>query len=318
MSSSALANGELLGVDVGGTNVRAAVVRSGGEVVQAARRKLQGRSPQEVAEQIRELITVELGLKLTGKGRLGVGLAAQLNPRNGVVSVSPNLGWRDVPFGELLSKELGWEVRLVNDLNAIAAGETLAGGARGVSEVLCVFVGTGLGAGVISEGRLLEGAHGLATELGHVKVASVVDGPVCGCGQRGCLETFVGGAHLPDRWRDKVTAGLATKLDPTTALTAPVLDEAAATGDAAAMAVWEEGSHKLAQGLAAAVTLFDPSRLVLGGGVWQRAPGLAQLTRERLPQYLGAAYVPGLQIVNSTLGDDAGVVGAAWVAGGGS
>ena len=309
-----------LGVDVGGTNVRVAVVEAPGAIRAAARRRLTDKSPAAVVETVAELVAeAKQQAGVSNELPIGVGLAAQVHHVTGVVAVSPNHGWRDVPFGALLRERLGRPVRLVNDLNAIAAGEARAGAGRGADDVLCVFVGTGVGMGAIAGGRLLEGCDGLAAELGHIKVASPVDGRPCGCGMRGCLEAYTGGAQLGDLVAAEIAGGTPSRLldelgGDLGRVDAAVVDAAAADGDPAATRVWEVAAAALCQGIGAAITLFNPRVLVLGGGVLRMAPGLVRRVRECLGRYVGEPYLRDLRIVESALGDDAGVIGAALTA----
>ncbi|MFL5321536.1 MAG: ROK family protein, partial [Myxococcaceae bacterium] len=180
-----------LGIDLGGTFARAAVVEASGRLVSAAKTALQNRSPEGVVATI-HAAAVE-AMKAAGNPAVsacGVGVAGQLEGDHGVIAVAPNLGWRNVPFGKLLSDSLGRPVRLINDLRAAAWGEFVAGAGQGCSDMLVVFVGSGVGSAIISGGRLVVGASNVAGEFGHVKV--VTRGRSCGCGEQGCLEAYAG------------------------------------------------------------------------------------------------------------------------------
>jgi glucokinase len=284
-------------------------VSAAGEVQRSQRAPLGDRSPAGVAAQIAAAVRALGDASLP----VGVGLAGQLDAPSGVIAVSPNLGWRDVRFGELLAQTLGRPVRLVNDLNAIAVGEARAGAGRGEADVLCIFVGTGVGMGIVCGGTLWEGADGLAGELGHIKIASPQSGRLCGCGERGCLEAYAGGAHLRDLWQQKREAGSSSALT-AEAVNAASLDAAAADEDAAAVALWYDVADVIARGVGIAVTLFNPRVVVLGGGVLERAPNLRALVDQAFTAYAGAPYRARLRVVASALGDDAGAVGAALLA----
>ena len=159
-----------VGVDVGGTHLRVALITPAGQIVRSVRQKLSDRSPQDLLAQLER--GIEALQPPPGPLPLGIGLAAQVEVATGHVVVAPNLGWNNVPFGRMLREHFGAHVRMVNDLNAIAFGETRYGAGLGVHDLLCVFVGTGVGMGAVVAGQVIEGADGLATELGHVKVAS--------------------------------------------------------------------------------------------------------------------------------------------------
>src|SRR5512142_3058877 len=191
-----------IGVDLGGPNARAAVVDvDTGEIVAAHKEPLRERDPARVVEVVRHALAEAAGaasVAVSAAGGVGVGVAGQCLGATGVVLNAPNLGWRDVPFGALVAQAAGAPARIVNDLSAAAWGERQLGAARGVDDAVLVFVGSGVGSGLILGGRLHDGARGVAGELGHVKVRPLRGGPPrpCGCGQRGCLEAYAGGHNL--------------------------------------------------------------------------------------------------------------------------
>jgi len=203
-----------MGVDLGGTNARAAVVdRDTGEIVAAHKEPHRERTPQAVVEAVAHSVRhsgAAAGLEPAAFGHVGVGVAGQCLGRTGVVLNAPNLGWRDVPFGDLLQRELGVPIRIANDLSAAAWGERRFGAARGLDDVALVFVGSGVGCGLIMGGRLHDGYRGVAGELGHVKVRPMrPDTPVrrCGCGEMGCLEAYTSGMNIAARVREELASG---------------------------------------------------------------------------------------------------------------
>jgi glucokinase len=308
-----------IGIDIGGTHLRAALMDGQGKLLQVERYRLTARDPAAMLEQIAvgRRALAKSGAPIDGLP-MGVGLAGQINTQQGVVAVAPNLGWHDVPFGSMLHERFGQQVRLVNDLNAIAVGEAAYGTYRGCRELCCVFVGTGTGMGAVTGGAVVEGADGLATELGHTKVGSVTTGRLCGCGERGCLEAYTSGRHLPPLLQAKAAAGLACALmgggRPLESITSADIDAAAQAKDPAAVALWADVSEMLAQAVGNVVTLFNPAVLVLGGGVLQTAKSLNAQLIARIPAYAARPAQRKLTISDSCLGDDAGIVGAARVA----
>jgi len=307
-----------LGIDLGGTNARAAVVDANGRIVSSAKRRLDERSPAAVVEAIaaaaQSALDAAPGVAVKA---CGVGAAGQLRGDTGVVAVAPNLGWREVPLGGLLSKRLARPVRVVNDLKAAAWGEKRAGAALGERDVYTVFVGSGVGSAVIANGQLVLGATGVAGELGHVKM--VPGGRRCGCGEDGCLEAYAGGHNLIAQMREaieaKVATALMTRIDgDLSLLTAAVLEEVAAAGDPVAVRIYEQAVAFLGQAIANQVTVLNPARLILGGGVLLHSPR----TYDRIVQGVGlfAARVSreGLKISPAALGDDSGLIGAALLA----
>lgn len=306
-----------LGVDVGGTHLRVALVTPQGSIVRSVRQQLVERSPEEILDQLER--GVEALKPPPGALPLGIGLAAQIWTSTGTVAVAPNLGWRNVPFGAMLRARFGPHVRMVNDLNAIAVGEARYGSGAGTADLVCIFVGTGVGMGAVCAGHVLEGANGLATELGHIKVASPLTGRLCGCGERGCLEAYTSGRYLPELFAEKIQAGLQSPLwdahgGDLKGIDAEALDRAYSQGDAAAIALWEDVSTHLARAVGDVVTLFNPRVVVWGGGVLAWAPALKARVVELLPLYAARPAMAQVQLKATTLGDESGVLGAACLA----
>jgi len=300
-----------IGIDLGGTNLRGALVELGeGEatILRQERRTVgEDRSPETVARALAALVR-----ELSPAERLpvGVGIAAMLRGTTGVVANAPNLGWRDVPFARLAEAELGQPVWLDNDVNVIVWGEQRFGAARGKADVLCVFGGTGVGAGAVCDGRLYRGAGNASLELGHVKV--VENGRACGCGARGCVEAYAGGRHLVEQVREQPSAVLLELVQGRLeALHAGHVDEAARRGDERARGVIDEAARWLGLTLANAVTLFNPGCLLLGGTVWVGCPRLREGTLGHFRRLVNVPALDGLTIADAVLGDDAGVLGAA-------
>jgi glucokinase len=311
-----------LGVDLGGTNARAAVVDvDTGEIVAAHKEPLRDRAPAKVVETISHALAQAAGaasLDVHGARSIGVGVAGQCLGATGVVLNAPNLGWRDVAFGPIVAQALGVPVRIVNDLSAAAWGERQLGAAKGVDEAALVFVGSGVGSGLILGGRLHDGARGVAGELGHTKVRPMRGGPprLCGCGQRGCLEAYAGGNNLAERVREELAAGAASCIPELVQgdleqVTASVVDLAAASGDVYARELWDEVGDLLGTAIANLITMLNPARVILGGGVILGCPELEKLVRLSYAERVSRSAMEGVELVPAALGEDAGVVGAA-------
>jgi glucokinase len=320
--------GLAVGVDLGGTNARAALleVDGTGRILAERRAPVVDRSPAAVADLVASLVyAVKQEAGATDQRAVGVGFAGMLRGWSGVVANAPNFGWREVDFRALLRARLGPTVELYNDVNAIAYGETTFGAARGARDVLCVFVGTGIGGGLVADGRLYAGAHHLAGEFGHMKV--VRPGPEarrCGCGQRGCIEAYASGRHLAERAQQEIGELLAGASSLAVELAGAIervhaghLDEAARRGDPYATALWSEVTPLLGAALANAVTLLNPACVVLGGTVWEGAPELRRLTLAAYAEAVNAPSGEGARLVDGALGDNAGVLGAAALIAGG-
>ena len=302
-----------IGIDLGGTNGRAAVVDQRGRLRGVSKRRLTDRAPERVAAVLAEVSREALAaakIPESDVSAVGVGAAGQIHSGTGVVQMGPNLGWRNVPFAAMLSKLLPWEVVLMNDLSAAAWGERCVGAGEGLPDVLLVFVGSGVGSGIIAKGRLYEGASGVAGELGHTK--AVPGGRLCGCGERGCLEAYCGGHNLSAQVTEAVAAGRATRLDAAggRAVGAAEIEKAALDGDPLAKELWDQCREFLETAIANFATLLNPSRVILGGGVLLGSPELKQAVGRGALKLVSASAREGLQIVDARLGDDAGVIGA--------
>jgi glucokinase len=313
-----------VGVDLGGTNLRAALVDTlahGGELPalqHELRLELAGdTAPESVAARLAQ--AVETVAKGAPHAPVGIGVAGMLRGDTGVVANAPNLGWRDVDFRALLTVRLPTRrIELHNDVNAIAFGEHAFGAGRGVPDALCVFVGTGLGAGLVAGGILIKGATHVAAELGHVKVVVGPDARPCGCGARGCIEAYVGGQKLQERARVELRAGARSRAVELAGGADRVhpghLDQAAREGDAYASGLWGEIAPLLGLVLANAVTTLNPGRLILGGGVLWGAPELKRLALAAYRELCNAPSREACQVVDAALGDAAGILGAAALA----
>lgn len=300
------------GIDIGGTNVRVALVDDQGVIQGVQRARLSGHSVDEVCDLAREALGTLGGI---GAGiPIGVGIAGTVRAREGVVTNAPQFGWHDVDLGAALRTAFGHPVRLVNDLSAIAYGEFHVGAGRGARDVVCLFVGSGVGVGVVSAGELLEGADGLAVEFGHVRAVAGGGARLCNCGLKGCIEAYLGGTHLPARL-DEVAQELKVK---TPVLEGPrdalAIDEAARRGDQVARALWDNLGERLAWAIGSLVMIFNPKVVVLGGGVLNVATSVVEAARSHVGDYAWSSFLVDLEVKPSELGDDAGIVGAALLA----
>lgn len=309
---------QTLGIDLGGTYARAAVVDEAGNILAAERTALFDRTPNAVVEAVASVARGAVGACGATVHACGVGAAGQLRGDSGMVLVAPNLGWRNVPFGTMLADRLGHAVRVVNDLSAAAWGEFRAGAGKGERDLLVVFVGSGVGSAVIANGALLVGSNGLAGELGHVKVR-VRNGRTCGCGEQGCLEAYVGGHNLSAQIRELVESGraplLAQVVGEDVAKANPShLEQAALAGDAAARELYDFAAEALGLAVANQVTMLNPGRLILGGGVLARCPSLRERVLEGIRAHASVSSRENLGVVEAALGDDSGLIGAALLA----
>lgn len=309
----------VLGVDVGGTKVLAVLTDVYGNVLRERETSTGAqRGPEAVIQTMVETakgVLCEEHASLSDLLGVGVSSAGACASKEGVILLSPNLpGWVNVPLARLMSNGLGVNVYLGNDATLAALAEHTFGAGRGVSDMIYITVSTGIGGGVIASGRMYEGVTGTAGEIGHV----VVDmyGPLCTCGQRGCLEAFSAGWALAQRGRDLARWGRAPRLfeivgGDVSRITAKEVFQAADAGDALCRAVVEEGRYALGVGLVALLNLFNPAMIVVGGGVSRRWKDYIQPAVEIMRQK--ACYprtAQDVQVVPARLGSRACVMGA--------
>ena len=309
-----------IGVDLGGSQLRAALVEHTGRVLRFhARRTPVERGPDgivdELAACVRDACLAGAGAAVLG---VGVGVAGQVN-RAGVVQGAPNLAWSQFPLRARLETALDLPVTVLNDVQAAAVGEHAFGAGQDVDDLVCLFIGTGVGGGVITRGALLQGCTGSAAELGHITVDR--DGPVCRCGNRGCLEAFTGGWAIAFRAREALTATptngavlleLAGSPDRVTAAT---VVKAADLGDPLSRQIIRHAGEALGIGTASIVNAFNPCLVVLGGGVMAGMPKWIDLAGEAVRSRALAANAAAVRLRPAALGPRAGVIGAAaWAA----
>lgn len=305
-----------VGVDLGGTKIEVALVDATGSVLM--RRGLAtriGEGPVVIQTEIIETVMDLRERAGAGPAALGIGVAGQVDPVTGTVHFAPNLQWREVPIGRVLRDALGMPVFVTNDVRAATWGEWLHGAGRGCGDIVCLFVGTGIGGGVVSGGRMLTGCSNTAGELGHITVD--LDGPLCNCGNHGCMEALAGGWAIARRAReavgnDPVAGALLLRKAGGRAegINARAVSQAYAEGDPMASRILESAVRALAAGAVSLVNAFNPSLLILGGGVIEGLPWLVdRVDREVHRRALAVAGAP-LQVIPSRLGNDAGVIGA--------
>jgi glucokinase len=271
------------------------------------------RGPAAVLETVQVAIR-SLAAELEGLTSIGVACAGQIHPDTGAVIYAANLGWRDVPLAATLARAFGVPVAVENDVRAAAWGEYRFGARRAVGSLLAVFVGTGVGSGLVVEGRPWSGAGNAAGELGHTQV--VPDGLPCPCGARGCLEQYVSGAGFKRRFRDARASGTKTALsdltgDDPTALEATMVAAAANSGDELARRIWSDATRYLTLAVANYVTLVNPEILVLGGGLFESLPELFDDVTGGIMSATTQLARGSLRIERARLGEWAGVLGVA-------
>ena len=308
----------VVGVDLGGTKIFGVRLDHDGADATIAEVAAEAKQPTPTgtADDVADAITgVVRSLHDTPRA-VGIGTPGVVRPDSGVVLYAPNLpGFdRPVPLGDMVAERVGAPVVLANDVNAAAFGEVGAGAARGVADVLAVWLGTGLGAGLVLDGRLRVGPAGLAGELGHAVV--VPGGRSCACGGRGHVEAYIGRRAMEARARELQAGGRATSLVDRAGdkvMKSRVFAEAYAAGDEVAVELIDEGLELLAVAVANVIVTVDVSAVVVGGGLGDR---LGEMALDRLRSALEVLRFAGEPptVVGAALGDHAGAVGAGLLA----
>lgn len=306
-----------IGIDLGGTKLAAGVVDREGRIVARAERATNVAGGAEGilsdARQVADEALGHLSLGLGDVAGVGIGAPGPVEPGKGVVIIAPNLGWRDVPLGMLMESKFGILARVDNDANAAALGEQWCGAGRGVNDMVMVTLGTGVGGAIIARGAMYHGAYGYAGEIGHMTI--IEDGPFCGCGNRGCLETLAAAPAVARMAAEVIDAGRATRMSELArsnpgGLEAKIVFDAAREGDPEALGIVARVARYLGIGLANLANILNPEMIVVGGGVSRAGDLLLDPVREEVRRR--ALKGPDrVKVVRAQLGNDAGIIGAA-------
>jgi len=308
------------GIDLGGTKMLAVVVDAEGNILVSEE---QPTLAAEGAERVMARMAAMVRRLVAASGRrisaLGVATAGTLDPADGTVRAAVNLGWTEVPLGRTLERELGVKVTVENDANAAAYGEWKAGAGRGTRHCVFITVSTGVGGGIISDGRLIRGWTASAGEIGHITIDW--NGPVCGCGNVGCLELYASGTAIgragaaaaaadPDAGRAmlELAGGNAASI------TSREVAAAAAGGDALAQRLLRDAGRALGTGLASIVHMTNPELIILGGGASKIGAPLLGPMEQALRRHAIPSIGDKVRIVPPELGVPAGAIGAALIA----
>jgi glucokinase len=301
-----------IGLDIGGTKVLGVRLDATGTIEEELRQA----SPHAGVDALVATSSAIVAELRTDEEPVGVGVAGLVD-RTGYVRYSPNLPYvRNAALREALATVIGHRVGVDNDASVAALGEVTYGAARGVRHALLVTLGTGIGGGMLLDGRMYRGAHNFGAEFGHFTVDR--DGPMCACGERGHWEAIASGTALGRMARELVAAGGGNGIVAAAAgspVTGHHVGVAAGNGDGDALALLAEYADNVALGLAGLANILDPERVVISGGVVELGPLLFGPLVDAFARHLeGSAYRPQIQIVPAELGERAGAVGAAVLA----
>lgn len=306
------------GIDLGGTFIKCGIVDEDGKIL--IKEKIptgKDRPYAEIAGDMAELVSAlakRAGVPAGGLTAAGIGSPGTIDSTKGTIVYNNNLGWKKVPLAAEVKKRLGVSVFVTNDANAAALGESFAGAAKQYSSSIFVTLGTGVGGGIIIGGKLFEGNRSAGAEIGHMVIR--MGGEKCTCGRKGCLEAYASATalirqtrHAMEKNRESALWKIAPTLEEVDGKTA---FDGMRAGDAAAERVVKNYISYLAEGLANLANIFRPEAIVLGGGVCAEGEALLTPLRRRVNRLLygGTKYAP-VELLTASLGNDAGLVGAA-------
>ncbi len=313
----------VVGVDMGGTKILSAVIDAGGNILGTSKVSTgadEGTSVviDRIAESIQKAIN-KSNVDKASIQAIGIGAPGPLDPETGIVIFAPNLGWRDVPLKAELQARTGLPTFVDNDVNVGTLGEHAFGAAQGVQNVVGIFVGTGIGGGIILKGELFHGASKTAGEIGHIIVKA--DGPRCGCGTRGCLEAIASRTAMAKQFRKAIKKkgkkSVLTKLTDgdLSVIRSGVLVKAIRAKDKLTLKVFKKATKYLGIGIGSIVNFLNPDMIVLGGGVVEALDDtFIDNIRSYAKKYALPNTLNGVQIVRAKLGDNSGILGAAALA----
>lgn len=310
--------GYALGIDLGATKVTAALVDRRGRIVRRSGRLTHSNDgPEQVIQVVVRAARRCLREDTRAPSMAGIAVAAQVDPATGLVRHAPNLGWRNVPLGRILSRELGVPVRVFNDARSATYAEWTRGAGVGCRDLFCLIVGTGVGGSAVVGGRLLEGGTHAAGEVGHVPIVS--GGRRCHCPGRGCFEAYAGGWAIAERAQEAVRsdprAGRAMRAlaGGVEGIRAETVFDAAGAGDRLARRLVAETEQYLGDGTVGVVNAFNPSRLLLAGGVISGRPELVHVVARAVRQRCQPPAA-GACVMRARFGELAPALGAAALA----
>jgi len=308
----------VLAIDLGGTKIITAIINNGQVIAEERCLTLADEGPQSVINRLLSSVDYLLSLKNIEPSQLdSISLAAAgaIDLEKGLVTSSPHLpGWHDVPLRDIVREKYRLNTFLLNDASAAALGEHRFGVGRGVNNLILLTVGTGIGGGIIINGRLYNGPCGSAGEMGHMTID--VNGLSCECGNIGCLETLASGTAMAREARKRITQGERSSLVEMVAgkiedITAEKIGVAARAGDPLALDIIAEAGNYLGVGMVNLVNIFNPEMLIVGGGVAKVGDLLLDPARQVVKERTFQISAQAVRIVLAQLGDEAGVLGAA-------
>lgn len=309
----------VIGIDLGGTFIKAAIVSRRGRVLARLKRPTDAsRGKEQIVDNIFSMIRIfeKYPFSRGGISAIGMGIPGVIDLSKGVICTSPNLpGWENMPIRKMLSQRIEVPFYLENDANAAALGEKWRGAAKDAQDFCLLTLGTGVGGGLVLGGKIWHGADGMAGEVGHMTIDP--DGPSCSCGNRGCLEMFASAKALRRMVREARSSGRASRFFrgvKMKEINGEVIHRAAKTGDHISREAFARMGAALGIGIASLVNLLNLEKVVLGGGLSAAWKFFVPALREEVKSRAFAVPARRVRIVRAAAGEDAGVLGAAYIA----
>ena len=308
-----------IGIDVGGTNVKIALVDDNGKIIYSNSVPTYAKMGYEytvnnIKQAIKDLMK-ETNTTPSDIEGIGFDFPGQVDCKTGVVKLAPNIpGWVNVSIAQMIEDEFHIPTRIDNDVRCAALGELKFGAGRGCENFICITVGTGIGSGIVINGKVVRGATNAAGELGHIKL-QMNGGPICGCGDTGCLEAFASGPAIVAMAQEYIKGGKSTKFREMAAveggeITPYMVAKAAEEGDPVAKRIFEIVGEYIGIGLTSVINLLNPERVIIGGGVAESGELLLGPIRKTIKERAMVVAGNAVEIVPAQLGNSAGVIGA--------
>lgn len=311
--------GKRIGIDVGGTNVKIALVDKSGKIIYSNSVPTYAKMGYEytvnnIKQAIKDLMkeTNTIAKDIDG---IGFDFPGQVDYKTGVVKLAPNIpGWVNVPIAQMIEEEFHIPTRIDNDVRCAALGEMKFGAGQGCENFVCITVGTGIGSGLVINGQLVRGASNAAGEIGHIKL-QMKDGLICGCGDTGCLEAYASGPSIVAMAQDYIKGGKSTKFREMAAaeggeITPYMVAKAAEAGDPVAKRIFAIVGEYIGIGLTSVINLLNPEKVIIGGGVAEAGDLLLDPIRKTIKERAMVVAGSAVEIVPAQLGNSAGVIGA--------
>ena len=306
-----------IGIDVGGTNVKIALVDGDGKIIYSNSVPTYAQMGYEytvnnIKQAIKDLMK-ETNTEAKDIQGIGFDFPGQVDCKTGVVKLAPNIpGWVNVPIAQMIEEEFHIPTRIDNDVRCAALGELKFGAGRGCENFVCITVGTGIGSGLVINGKVVRGAANAAGELGHIKL-QMEDGPLCGCGDSGCLEAFASGPSIVAMAQEYLKGGKSAKFRELAGdgeITPYIVAKAAEAGDPVAKRIFEKMGYYIGMGLTSVINLLNPEKIIIGGGVAECGDLLLDPIRRTINDRAMKVQRESVEIVPAELGNSAGVIGA--------